>query len=45
MTKRWAALAAIATIFVSACNTIYGAGQDVEAAGEEIQETSQEVAN
>jgi entericidin B len=30
---------------LSACNTISGAGQDIEAGGEKIQETAENVKN
>ena len=37
------ALAAVAgTLALSACNTVEGVGQDVEAAGETIEETARE---
>jgi predicted small secreted protein len=39
-------LAATLAIFaLSACNTIHGAGQDIEKAGEEIQEASKDARN
>ena len=37
----WLALAA-SMLFMTACNTMEGAGKDVEAAGEEIQEEANE---
>ena len=47
MLKRIAAFLALTGIAVSlaACNTVEGAGKDVEAAGEEIQEEAVEEAN
>jgi predicted small secreted protein len=33
------------TSMLSACNTISGAGQDIEAGGEKIQETAENVKN
>lgn len=33
------------TGFLSACNTIEGAGQDIEAGGEKIQKTADDVKN
>lgn len=35
--------ALFALALLSACNTVQGAGQDIENAGEGLQETSQEV--
>lgn len=36
------ALAAVAAITLSACNTIGGMGQDIEAAGKSIDNTAEE---
>ncbi len=33
----------MAALMLAACNTVEGVGRDVEAAGESIQDTSQEV--
>lgn len=43
--RRLAALTAAASVLVlaSACNTIDGAGQDVESLGSEIEETAKDV--
>ena len=38
------AAAAMYAMTLAACNTVEGAGKDVEAAGEEIQEEAQEEA-
>lgn len=39
-------LAAMAATFATAaCNTVAGAGRDVEAAGEAVQDTANDVAN
>lgn len=38
----FAAAAALYALSLAACNTVEGAGKDVEAAGEEIQEEAQE---
>lgn len=35
----------LALAAVTACNTVDGAGQDIEEVGEEVSETSNEVAN
>lgn len=35
-----AALAVIAAMFIGSCNTMEGAGQDVEAAGEAVQDAA-----
>lgn len=35
----------LVTGFLSACNTIEGAGQDIEAGGEKIQQTADDVKN
>lgn len=40
-----AAAAALYALSLAACNTVEGAGKDMEAAGEEIQEEAQEEAN
>ena len=34
-------MALVATSLISGCNTIHGAGQDIERGGEKIQEKSQ----
>lgn len=34
-----------ASFAVTACNTVAGAGRDVEAAGEAVQDTARDVAN
>lgn len=34
---------AIAAIFLTACNTVEGVGEDVQAGGEAIEETAQDV--
>ncbi|MBC7833482.1 MAG: entericidin A/B family lipoprotein [Phycisphaerales bacterium] len=36
-------LAALSAFFVPACNTVEGAGEDIEDAGEGISETSRDV--
>ena len=42
----WLALLAVASAFaLSACNTMEGAGKDIEEAGEEIQEEANENKN
>ena len=33
-------LAMMAAMFVSGCNTVEGAGKDIESAGEEVQEAA-----
>lgn len=38
----WLALLAASAFALSACNTMEGAGKDIEEAGEEIQEESQD---
>lgn len=38
-----ALLASLVTVALSGCNTVRGVGQDVEAAGEEIEETANEI--
>jgi predicted small secreted protein len=45
MRKLTMALLGAALMATAACNTIRGAGQDVEAAGEAVQETAKEVQN
>lgn len=37
--------AALTLCTLSACNTIHGAGQDIEKAGEEIQEAADDTRN
>lgn len=44
MSRILTAAALIASLFaLSACNTVRGAGQDIEAGGEAISETAKEV--
>jgi predicted small secreted protein len=45
--SRWAALVAIALLVggLAACNTIEGAGEDIEAAGEAVEDTAESAAN
>ncbi len=38
-----AGLMLAATLSLGACNTVAGAGQDIESVGEEIEETANEV--
>ena len=38
-------LAAAAALAVAACNTVAGAGRDVQAAGEAVEETAQDISN
>lgn len=42
---KWVAAAALISFSLSACNTIQGAGKDIETAGEEIQETAEDAKN
>lgn len=44
--RKFAILAAIAaTLATAACNTVAGAGQDVQAAGEAVTDTAQDAKN
>lgn len=45
MRKAFVLLAATAALAVAACNTVAGAGRDVEAAGEAVTETAEDIAN
>ena len=45
MRKAFVLLAAAATLAVAACNTIAGAGRDVQAAGEAVEETARDASN
>lgn len=45
MRKLAMALMGVALMATAACNTIRGAGQDVEAAGEAVQETAADASN
>jgi len=45
MRKAFVLLAATAALAVAACNTVAGAGRDVEAAGEAVTETAEDVGN
>ena len=45
MRKAFVLRAATAALAVAACNTVAGAGRDVEAAGEAVTETAEDVAN
>lgn len=38
-------VAAVALLGVAACNTVEGAGEDVESAGEAVQDTANDAAN
>ena len=38
-------LAGVASLAVAACNTVEGAGEDVQAAGQAIEKTAEDVAN
>ncbi len=42
--KSWMKIAGVSvlTLMMAACNTIEGVGQDVESAGDEIEETANE---
>lgn len=41
--KIWIASALTALFALAGCNTIKGAGQDIEAGGEKVQEAAEEV--
>lgn len=41
--KIWIATALTALFALTGCNTIKGAGQDIEAGGEKVQEAAEEV--
>jgi predicted small secreted protein len=42
MYSRWlAALLAVATLALAACNTMQGLGRDIERGGEKLQDTAQ----
>lgn len=45
MRKAFVFMAAAAALAVAACNTVAGAGRDVQAAGAAVEETAQDVAN
>lgn len=45
MRKLVLVLAGFASLAVAACNTVEGAGRDVEAAGEAVSDTAREVKN
>jgi entericidin B len=45
MRKAFVLLAATAALAVAACNTVAGAGRDVEAAGEAVTETAEDIGN
>ena len=45
MRKTFVFMAAVAALAVAACNTVAGAGRDVEAAGEAVTDTAEDVAN
>ena len=45
MRKLVLVLAGFASLAVAACNTVEGAGKDVEAAGEAVSDTAREVKN
>ncbi|WP_296818445.1 entericidin A/B family lipoprotein [Brevundimonas sp.] len=45
MRKAFVFMAAAAALAVAACNTVAGAGRDVQAAGEAVEETAQDAAN
>ena len=45
MRKLVLVLAGFASLAVAACNTVEGAGKDVEAAGEAVADTAREVKN
>ncbi|HEY9579270.1 MAG TPA: entericidin A/B family lipoprotein [Rhizorhapis sp.] len=41
MTKKiWAALLLSGALFISACNTVEGAGEDVQSAGEAVEDAA-----
>ncbi|WP_227816929.1 entericidin A/B family lipoprotein [Nitrogeniibacter aestuarii] len=41
--KIWIATALTALFAMTGCNTIQGAGEDIEAGGEKVQETAKDV--
>ena len=41
MRKTFVFMAAVAALAVAACNTVAGAGRDVQAAGEAVEETAE----
>lgn len=45
MRKVFVFVAAAAALAVAACNTVAGAGRDVQAAGAAVEETARDVAN
>jgi predicted small secreted protein len=38
-------LALLLSLFISGCNTMEGAGEDIQSAGEKIEETADDAAN
>jgi predicted small secreted protein len=38
-------VAAVALLGVAACNTVEGAGEDIESAGDEVSDTANDAAN
>ena len=45
MRKAFIFLAAAAALSVAACNTVAGAGRDVQAAGSAVEETAEDAGN
>ena len=45
MRKAFVFFAAVAALAVAACNTVAGAGRDVQAAGEAVEETAEDASN
>ena len=42
MRKTFVFMAAVAALAVAACNTVAGAGRDVQSAGEAVEETAED---